>query len=97
MKAFQFALIRISYPHLGYLKRFRILSSVYRGRLQTHSHFLRRAAKIIICLSVLRSQFKPMRTHAKLQDTVGPLHKVGNLRIKSMLFVLMRLHALSFA
>jgi hypothetical protein len=51
---------------IGYLKRFRIIASTYRGRLDTHSQYLERCMKIITCISVLHCRRKPLRKHAPL-------------------------------
>jgi len=61
---------------VGYVKRFRILSSTYRGRLTTHSLYLQRAAKIIICMSALYLQNNPLRTHADLGLGTDYIHVV---------------------
>jgi len=86
---------------IGYLKRYRILSSVYRGRFVSHRRYLQRAAKIIICLSVMHCERVPLRTHRILRRGFGFVWPVRFLpiaiRIKSHLIVRMRFIAIGSA
>ena len=70
------------------MKRFRILSGTYRGRIATHSHYLQRTAKIIICMSALYLQNNPLRTHEDLGIGKDYIHPVTRLRMSASAYAL---------
>lgn len=61
---------------IGYIKRFRILGSIYRGRI-THSQIhLERALNIILHICSYDNQQTPHRTHPRLYDSDDEISEV---------------------
>jgi hypothetical protein len=50
----------------GYVKRYRIINSTYRGRLHQHPEYLKRAVRIIMHLSNIHLREHPHRRHIPL-------------------------------
>jgi hypothetical protein len=60
---------RASIEHaFGYLKRYHIINSTYRGRLVLHSDFIHRAVRIIIHISTMYMRTHPHRQHVPFTD-----------------------------
>lgn len=80
---------RVTVEHsIGYIKRFRIMSTTHRGRVTASTGYLMRAVHIVMCMSTIKMNRVPHRVHPVVPGVpnfVYPVRFLLRFRLRCLL------------